>query len=177
MPNYRRVFVPGGTWFFTVNLFDRRERLLTENIYALRHAIFDAKRKRPFRIDAMVVLPDHLHAIWTLPDGDADYPGRWRAIKIAFSKSLPNSEWRTPVQRARNERGIWQRRYWEHFIRDDDDFRRHVDYCYWNPVKHGHVENVRDWPHSTYHRDVRCGRYARDFELPVKFDGAFGERG
>ena len=118
MPNYRRVFIPGGTWFFTVNLLERRQRLLTENVTTLRHAIFWTKRCLPFRIDALVILPDHLHAVLTLPPGDANYPQRLRHIKSRFSKSLPKSEWLSGVRKKRGERGIWQRRYWEHYIRD-----------------------------------------------------------
>jgi putative transposase len=111
MPNYRRAFVAGGRWFFTVNLLDRRSHLLVEQIDALREAVRETRRRFPFQIDAMVVLPDHIHAIWTLPDGDFDFSVRWRLIKIRFSKSIPKGERLTPTQRARGERGIWQRRY------------------------------------------------------------------
>jgi putative transposase len=96
----------------------------------------------PFEIDARVVLPDHMHAVWSLPDGDTDFPTRWRLIKTFFSRSLPATEWRSNVQKARHERGIWQRRYWEHLIRDERDYARHIDYCWFNPVKHGFVANV-----------------------------------
>ena len=126
MPNYRRVFVPGGTWFFTVNLLERRTKLLTENIAQLRHAIFWTKRHLPFRIDALVVLTDHLHAVVTLPPDDTNYPSRLRHIKKRFSRSLPKTEWLSSVRQKRGERGIWQRRYWEHYIRDEQDFRNHA---------------------------------------------------
>jgi putative transposase len=135
MPNYRRAFVPGGCWFFTVNLLDRRRQLLTDQIDALREATRLTHTRHPFTIDAMVVLPDHIHAVWTLPPGDADFSLRWRLIKIDFAKAVPNTELRSAVRLARGERAIWQPRFWEHLIRDDEDFRRHVEYCYINPVK------------------------------------------
>ncbi len=114
MPDYRRNRVPGGTFFFTVNLLDRRSTLLVSRIDALRAAVRQVRARAPFHIDAWVVLPDHMHCLWTLPAGDADFPGRWRAIKTAFAKALPAGEWRSPVMTSRGERGIWQRRYWEH---------------------------------------------------------------
>jgi putative transposase len=122
MPDYRRNRVPGGTFFFTVNLLDRRSTLLVARIDALRGAVRRVRIRAPFHIDAWVVLPDHMHCLWTLPQGDCDFPGRWRAIKTAFSKALPIGEWRSPVMESRGERGIWQRWYWEHTIRDDRDF-------------------------------------------------------
>jgi putative transposase len=155
MPNYRRAFVPGGCWFFTVNLLDRRSRLLVEHIDALRTAVQETQQHFPFRIDAMVVLPDHLHAVWTLPDGDCDFPVRWRLIKVRFSKSIPKGEPLSETRQARGERGIWQRRYWEHLVRDERDYLHHIHYCWFNPVKHGLVANVEDWPFSSFHRDTR----------------------
>ncbi len=163
MPDYRRIFIPGGTYFFTVNLLERRSTLPTENIASLRHAIFWTKRRTPFRIEALVVLPDHLHAIFTLPEGDSNFPQRWRHIKSRFSRSLAKSEWRSTVREKRGERAIWQRRYWEHYIRDKRDLRAHIAYCYYNPVKHSFATRVSDWPHSTYHRDIRSGRFEPDF--------------
>ena len=175
MPNYRRVFNPGGTWFFTVNLLERRTKLLTENVTELRHAIYWTKRRLPFRIDALVILPDHLHAVITLPPDDTDYPLRMRHIKSRFSRSLPKTEWLSDVREKRGERGIWQRRFWEHYIRDERDFRNHVAYCYYNPVKHKLVENIRDWRHSTFHRDVRAGRFEADYQFSEREDQEFGE--
>jgi putative transposase len=137
MPNYRRAYVPGGSWFFTVNLLDRRQALLVENIESLRQAVAVTRQKLLFAIDAFAVLPDHLHAIWTLPAGDADFSTRWRLINSHFAKALPKQEHLSPVRIERNERGIWQRRFWEHLIRDEADYARHVEYCYINPVKHG----------------------------------------
>jgi putative transposase len=126
MPDYRRNRVPGGTFFFSVNLLDRRSNLLVANIDALRDAVRRVRTRTPFHIDAWVVLPDHTHCLWTLPQDDADFPGRWRAIKTGFAKSLPIGEPRSPVMTSRGERGIWQRRYWEHTIRDDRDFAAHL---------------------------------------------------
>ena len=176
MPNYRRAFVPGGCWFFTVNLLDRRQNLLIEHIAVLREAIADTRRNHSFAIEALVVLPDHMHAIWRLPPGDSDFSMRWRLIKSRFSKALPIQEQLSAVRAARNERGIWQRRYWEHLIRDEADYSRHVEYCYINPVKHGHVTRVRDWPYSSYHRDVRAGLIPEDWGGDVGASGEFGER-
>lgn len=154
MSDYRRLRIPGGCYFFTVNLEDRRSDLLVRNVDALREAVRSVRRARPFRIDAFVVLPDHLHAVWTLPDGDEDFPTRWRLIKKAFSRRLPAGEPRSPSRRRRGEREIWQRRYWEHAIRDERDFAAHVDYVHINPVKHGLAETPSDWPYSTVHRQA-----------------------
>ena len=159
MPNYRRAFAPGGCWFFTVNLLDRRRSLLVDHIDALRAATRRTKARHPFTIDAMVVLPDHIHAVWTLPEDDADFSLRWRLIKIAFAQAIPKREPRSPVRVARGERGIWQRRYWEHTIRDDQDFAAHMDYTHFNPVKHGLVQHPADWPHSSFRQCVARGLY------------------
>jgi putative transposase len=163
LPNYHRNLVPGGTYFFTANLRDRRSDLLVTHIETLREAVRQARRRAPFHIDAWVVLPDHMHCIWTLPEGDADYPSRWRAIKMAFSKSLPPVENRTPVLLKRGERGIWQRRYWEHTIRDERNYAVHLDYVHFNPVKHGLVQRPGDWPYSSFRRCVAQGLYPADW--------------
>ncbi len=136
MPNYLRAFVPGGCWFFTVNLLERRQTLLVDHIATLREAVARTRQRLPWTIDAFVVLPDHLHAVWTLPPGDADFSTRWRLIKSRFARALPMRERLSSVRIARSERGIWQRRFWEHLIRDEADYARHVEYCYINPVKH-----------------------------------------
>ena len=166
MPNYRRVFISGGSYFFTVNLLERRASLLTTHARELQTAIRWTKRRQPFRIDALVILPDHLHAVLTLPEGDANFPLRWRLIKGRFSRFLERTEWRSGVRVRRRERGIWQRRFWEHLIRDDQDFYNHVAYCYSNPVKHGLVSEAKDWPHSTYRRDLRAGIFEFDLAMP-----------
>ncbi|TFV40775.1 transposase [Bradyrhizobium frederickii] len=173
---YRRNFLPGGTYFFTVTHFDRRSNLLIENVDALRNAFRATRRQRPFEIDAIVILPDHLHVVMTLPSDDADFAGRWRRIKGHFSSALL----REGVEIARHSNGelaLWQRRYWEHTIRDEADFARHIDYAHFNPVKHGYVRRVRDWPHSSFHRYVRSGMLAEDWAGEVgESGGAFGER-
>jgi REP-associated tyrosine transposase len=177
MTNYRRNFVSGGSYFFTVNLADRRLRLLTEHIDVLRTAFRDTRARHPFAIEAMVVLPEHLHAVWTLPEGDADFALRWRLIKSTFSRALPRDERISSSRSSRGERGIWQRRYWEHTLRDEDDFARHADYIHFNPVKHGHVGRVKDWPYSSFHRMVRLGLYPEDWAGDLNSNGAgFGER-
>ena len=176
MPDYHRNRVPGGTYFFTVNLLERNSRLLTDRIEALREAVRKVRRARPFHIDGWVVLPEHIHCIWTLPEGDSDYSGRWRAIKIAFAKSVPKTERRSAVRRAKGERGIWQRRFWEHTIRDERDYASHMDYVHFNPVKHAHVERVRDWPYSSFHRLVEAGVYPLDWAGDGVGDLAAGER-
>ncbi len=165
MPDYRRFRVPGGTYFFTVNLLERRRDTLVRHIDTLRAAVRVTRRERPFHIDAWVVLPDHMHCVWTLPPGDDDFSNRWKAIKIRFVQALPRTERRSKVRMAKGERGVWQRRFWEHVIRDEADYARHVDYVHWNPMKHGLVRRLVDWPHSSFHRYVRLG------VLPVDWAG------
>src|SRR5438874_207111 len=126
MPNYRRTFVPGGCWFFTVNLLERRKNLLVDHIDILRSAVAKTRQSYAFEIDAFVVMPEHIHAVWTLPAPDADFSTRWRLIKTYFAKALPKQEQLSTVRQSRNERGVWQRRFWEHLIRDDADYARHV---------------------------------------------------
>jgi putative transposase len=175
--NYRRNFLPGASYFFTVNLADRRLRLLTDHIELLRSAFRYTRLRHPFTIEAVVVLPDHLHAIWTLPEGDADFALRWRLIKTVFSRALPRGELLSKSRAGKGERSIWQRRYWEHTLRDEGDFSRHVDYIHFNPVKHGHVAQVQDWPYSSFHRFVRLGIFPEDWAGDVgNKDTRFGER-
>jgi putative transposase len=176
MPNYRRAFVPGGCWFFTVNLLDRDQTLLVDQIETLRGAVAATRQSRAFTIDAFVVLPDHIHAVWSLPPGDSDFSTRWRLIKNRFARALPKQEPLNAVRVARNERGIWQRRFWEHLIRDEADYARHVEYCYINPLKHGLVTRVCDWPYSSFHRDVRAGIFPLDWAGDIGTRGEFGER-
>jgi len=155
MPNYRRAFIPGGTYFFTVNLLQRHNNnLLIREINLLREVVQKVRKNHPFYIDAWVVLPDHLHCVWTLPLDDSNFSLRWRLIKSGFSRALPKTEKRTKVRKAAGERGIWQRHFWEHVIRDDLDYQRHVDYIHLNPLKHGYVKHVVDWPYSTFHQHV-----------------------
>lgn len=176
MSNYRRVWVPGGTYFFTVNLLERRRRLLVEHIDLLRDAFRAARAARPFHLLAIVVLPDHLHCVSRLPDGDADNANRWAQIKSGFSRALPIYERRSSRRIAHQERGIWQRRYWEHLVRDDDDLRRVVDDVHINPVKHGDVARAADWPYASFRRWVATGVYPLDWAVePVVLEG-MGER-
>jgi len=176
MPNYRRAWVLGGCWFFTVNLLDRRSSALTDSIDALREATRWTLQRYPFHIDAFVVLPEHIHAVWSLPEGDADFSTRWRMIKSRFARSTPKQEPRSCVREARGERGIWQRRFWEHLIRDECDYARHIEYCYINPIKHALVRRVQDWPHSSFHRDVHAGIFPPDWAGEIDVAGEFGER-
>ncbi len=164
MPNYRRAWHPGGTYFFTVNLLQRvGDDLLTREIDRLREAATHVRRTRPFTIHGWVVLPDHLHCVISLPPADDDFALRWRLIKAKFAKAIPLVERRSAVRRRRGERGIWQRRYWEHLIRSDDDFAAHMDYVHINLVRHGLVKRVAEWPFSTFHRLVRQGVYPPDW--------------
>ena len=152
MPNYVRPKVTGATVFFTVAMAVRGSDLLVREVEALRRAVKATRMARPFRIDAWVVLPDHMHCVWTLPEGDADYSGRMGQIKAGFSKALPAGKLRSS-HASRREKGIWQRRFWEHHVRNDEDFSACVRYCWTNPVKHGLVRELKDWPYSSWHRD------------------------
>jgi putative transposase len=166
MSYYRRSQTPGATYFFTVNTY-RRQRILThpDVMDALRTALRGVRLQHPFKIDAMVVFPDHLHAIWTLPPGDAHFAIRWSIIKRKISQAARHlvGQTQSASRERRREIDFWQRRYWEHQIRDDADFDRHVNYVHFNPVKHGHVNRVRDWPYSTFHRYVRLEMCSSDW--------------
>ena len=191
MSSYLRPRVPGATVFFTVNLAWRGSDLLVREIERLRDSVRTTRRSRPFRIDAWVVLPDHLHAIWTLPEGDADYSVRWGAIKARFSRDQRRAGFTPPpalptvksgryagvnpgLRGDKGEVAIWQRRFWEHHIRDAADYDAHVLYCWANPVRHGLVEHPVDWPHSSIHSDVRLGRVSQEW-TGVDAAGCFGE--
>ncbi|MBS9777319.1 MAG: transposase [Gammaproteobacteria bacterium] len=164
MSQYIRANVAGGTFFFTVNLAERKNNdLLIRYIDILRDAFRDTKNRHPFTIDAIVILPEHLHTIWTLPENDKNYSMRWRLIKTYFSRYLPKTERISFNRQRRNERGIWQRRFWEHAIRDEQDFANHVDYIHFNPVKHGYVKSAIDWQYSSFHRFVKLGVYNDDW--------------
>ncbi|MGE8361834.1 REP-associated tyrosine transposase [Pseudomonas sp.] len=175
MSHYRREWVPGGTYFFTVTLADRRSRLLLDEISLLRKVYANASKRLPFKTVAICVLPDHLHAIWSLPDGDSDYSQRWALIKSQFSRALPAAISVSQSKSRKREKGIWQRRFWEHCIRDDEGLARHVDYIHYNPVKHGLVTQVRDWPYSSFHRYVERGDVPRDWGGQADIEGGFGE--
>jgi putative transposase len=165
MSHYRRTNTPNASYFFTVVTYRRRPILCDELIRnALRTAIETVRLERPFVIDAWVLLPDHLHCIWTLPEGDADFSTRWmmikRAVSIACGESYHRPDWMNTSKKQHRESTIWQRRFWEHQLRDTDDFARHVDYIHFNPVKHGNAQIVVEWPYSTFHRFVLDGIYA-----------------
>jgi len=176
MPDYRRNRIPGATYFFTVNLRDRHSGLLVAQIDALREAVRGVRRELPFRIDAWVVLPDHMHSLWTLPGGDSNFPERWRRIKAAFSKALPDTAQRLPVKLRKGERGIWQRGYWEHTIRNDRDYIAHMDYIHFNPVKHGLAESPGDWAFSSFRRCVAAGLYPAEWLSGSGEPAEIGER-
>ena len=168
MSRYRRADTPGGTYFFTVVTYRRRTILTApESRAILREVIDRVKQRHPFTIDAWVLLPEHLHCIWTLPPGDKDYSKRWGMIKAGFSKQAKDlfhhDEWMNASKTRRREVTIWQRRFWEHQIRDEEDYQKHMDYLYFNPVKHGLVKHVNDWPYSTFHRYMKKGVYPEDW--------------
>jgi len=163
MPNYRRSRL-GNTFFFTIVTFRRRALFDSADVRAiLRTAMDKTRRDRPWETLGMVLLPDHLHVLWRLPDGDADYSTRIAVLKKRFTRAyLPGGHGEAPVppgQRRHRRRGVWQRRFWEHTIRDARDFRLHLDYIHVNPVKHGLVKRPADWPWSTFHACVRRGWY------------------
>jgi len=164
MRTYIRSHSNAGTYFFTVNLAQRKQNdLLIQHIDELRNACRYTKQHHPLVIEAMVVLPEHLHCIWRLPEGDDDYSLRWRLLKSHFSRHIALGETVSASRMRKNERGIWQRRYWEHQIRDDTDFQRHLDYIHYNPVKHGYVDKAVDWPYSSIHRWIKSGVCAKDW--------------
>jgi putative transposase len=175
MSRYRRVNIEGGMFFFTHTLADRSSDLLIREIDRLRRTYRTVQSERPFETIAICILPDHLHAIWKLPEGDADFARRWNLIKGGFSRGLP-AELRSPSKTGKREKGIWQRRYWEHTIRDGADISRHLDYIHFNPVKHSLVARVSDWPHSSFHQYVKRGIVPMDWGGDVReFSGRFGE--
>lgn len=181
MTNYRRVHNKGATYFFSVALANRSSAILIDEIGALRDAYSLTCYERPFYCDAFVVLPDHLHAVWTLPEGDADFSTRWGAIKARFTRSIKaggkmglNPILRSPSNVRKGDGGIWQRRFWEHCIRDPGDLAMHIRYCWGNPVKHGLVDRAVDWPYSSIHRDIRLGRVDPQW-ADANGQGAFGE--
>ena len=163
---YRRAKVPGAPYFFTVVKY-QRQRLFDalEVVELLRESFRVVKQRHPFVIESMVVLPDHLHGIWTLPPEDADFSMRWRLIKSEFSRRCPEvyKRKRSASRVQKGEQAVWQRRFWEHQVRDERDFMQHVDYIHYNPVRHGLVKAPKDWEYSSFHRYVRDGCYPVDW--------------
>ncbi|OGC07848.1 hypothetical protein A2V82_13855 [candidate division KSB1 bacterium RBG_16_48_16] len=184
MPDYRRAIVPGGTFFFTVVTFDRNP-ILTSDLsrQTLRRAWKTIQRKHPFKCDTICLLPEHLHCMWTLPENDSNYSLCWAAIKALFSKYYlitGGADGSRSISRQRKGgAAIWRRRYWEHCIRDEQDYKRHVDYIHYNPVKHNLVKNVSEWKWSSFHRYKAKGYYPdgwgeNDTEV-LTVAGEFGE--
>jgi putative transposase len=175
MPQYRRARLEGSVFFFTVVLAERPSDLLLNEIERFRRIYRVVEQRRPFETIAICVLPDHLHALWALPQDDSDFSTRWSLIKSGLSREL-DSKPRSPSKVRKREKGIRQRRYWEHAIRDDADFERHIDYIHFNPVKHGHVKRVVDWPHSSFHRYVKRELLPADWGGDLRdIQGSFGE--
>jgi REP-associated tyrosine transposase len=176
MSRYRRARIEGGVFFFTVTLADRSSDLLVRHVELLRKVYASVQERYPFETIAICVLPDHLHAVWSLPEGDANFPLRWSLVKAGFSRNLAGDPRRSGSKIAKRDKGIWQRRYWEHAIRDDVDLARHVDYVHFNPVKHRYTSKVCDWPHSSFGRYVARGLLPRDWGGDVReLPGSFGE--
>jgi putative transposase len=176
MSRYRRAKIDGGLFFFTLTLADRSSNLLVRQIERLRRAYKTTQRRLPFETIAICILPDHLHAVWSLPDGDVDFSARWSLFKSDFSRGLSAAQSRSASKIKKREKGIWQRRYWEHAIRSESDLERHVDYVHYNPVKHVLVSRVVDWPHSSFHHYVERGLLPADWGgVMMDTDGRFGE--
>ena len=184
---YRRARQKGGTYFFTVVTYQRIKIFhRPDSVAVLRQAYKQVMKHHPFSIDAFVLLPDHLHCIWTLPENDDDFSTRWRLIKSFFSRKYEYVGWvkeRNPAngilsasRLKKKEKDIWQRRFWEHLIRDDKDLEQHVDYIHYNPVKHGFAKAPKDWPYSSFHRYVNKGSYNLDWaaSVEVKFNSGVG---
>jgi len=173
MPRYIRA--KGNIFFFTVALAQRPGSLLVDEIERLRRIYRIVQQRHPFETIAICILPDHIHALWALPVDDENFSARWSMIKSGFSRGI-DAQTRSASKVGKREKGVWQRRYWEHAIRDETDFERHVDYIHYNPVKHGYVRRVVDWPHSSFHRYVDKGVLAPDWGGDLRdIKGSFGE--
>lgn len=175
---YRREKTQGATYFFTLVTHQRIPFFKTqEDIASLRQAFRQEMTRRPFTIDAIVILPDHIHAIWTLPPDDADFSMRWRNIKRAFTANIPPEQRPEPFssRRKKHEQAMWQRRFWEHRIRDERDFNNHVDYIHYNPVKHGYCNKPADWVHSSIHRYIRQEILTADWGASIQLPEGIGQ--
>ncbi len=174
---YRRVLIPGASYFFTVNLLNRKSSLLTDNINQLRHAFSVARSYHPFTIDGIVILPDHLHMVMSLPKEDDKYSLRWNIIKGIFSKQIEPEEAVAASRKTKRERGIWQRRFWEHLIQDEWDYEHHINYIHYNPVKHGYVTTPIEWKYSSIHRFIQADLLPKNWGCNDEFNVRnFGER-
>lgn len=169
MSNYIRSKVAGATYFFTAHLADRQSSLLTDKIDLLRHATQHTLKRYPFEIDAIVILPSTIHTIWTLPEGDADYSKRWSILKSTFSRAVPASEKRSALQKRRQEKGIWQRRFWEHRIRSARDLALHRNLIHTAPVQRGLAASPSDWVWTSLHRDLSQAHKRLNLNPPARF--------
>ena len=176
MPSDRCRYSPGGTFFFSVMLDPDQDLSLIDNLALLRAVYAKALSENPFQTLAIVILPDHLHAVWRLPDGDSHYALRWRKIKARFSNGIGQLRSDRPPHLRKGELGLWQRRHWEREIGNEDDLSKHLAYCWSDPVRHGLVRKASDWFASSIHREIRSGRLASDWVAP-RLSGTFGERG
>jgi putative transposase len=167
MVAYRRHHIPSGTYFFTVNLQNRSLSLLIDHINLLRFAFLHTQQNMPFKIIAIVIMPDHLHTIWQLPEGDNDYSRRWQLIKSKFTQQVRKEK--HFQKNKKGEYGIWQRRFWEHTIKNENDLNRHIDYIHFNPVKHGYVKTVKEWKYSSF------SKYVKNDVLPLNWGGDYQE--
>ncbi len=172
---YRRVFIPGGTYFITMNLLNRKTNLLVEHIDKLRNSFQRVQRLYPFEIIAIVILPEHFHMMIHLPENDSNYSLRIRCIKALFSMQLAKKEAISPSRKKKSERGIWQRRFWEHTIRNQNDYDKHLSYIHYNPVKHGYVQNAIDWPYSSIHRFIKAGLLTENWGCTLLNKTNYGE--
>ena len=175
MPNYRQIHAPGGTYFFTVVTCDRMPILSSEpNIELLKKITRETQRNHPFDQIAYCILPDHIHCIWTLPVSDKDYCTRWMLIKARFSREYkPGSDVEEHISDSRarkRERDVWQRRFWEHAIRNDEDLSKHIDYIHFNPIKHGVVKRLSDWKWSSFHEFIDGGYYDKNWGVEEPID-------
>lgn len=173
---YRREYIAGGVYFLTINLLDRNSQLLLQNIQHLKWSIKETQKTHPFELNAIVVLPEHFHMIITLPEKDSNFSIRIRKIKSLFSRQVSKNDVINNSRYKKRERGIWQRRFWEHLIRDDDDFEHHVNYIHYNPVKHGYVSKPVEWKYSSIHKFIKKGIITKGWACDHDFkETAFGE--
>ncbi|MBW4580141.1 MAG: transposase [Tildeniella nuda ZEHNDER 1965/U140] len=175
--HYRRAKTPGATYFFTLVTHQRHPIFQhPDAVELLRQAFRSVKHTHPFTIEAIVILPDHLHCLWTLPPEDADFSNRWRLIKSRFTRCCPAQfrQQRSTARQHKGEQAVWQRRFWEHQIADEADFAQHCDYIHYNPVHHGLVKAPKEWAYSSFHRAVRWGMYTEDWGADSKFQNLDG---
>lgn len=172
---YRRIFIPGATYFITVNLLDRKSTLLIDHIQSLRHSFQRTKKLYPFAIEGIVILPDHFHMMISLPKDDSNYPLRVRLIKSLFSIQLAREEKISFSRKRKGERGIWQRRFWEHLICNEKDYENHLNYIHFNPVKHAYVQKASEWPYLSIHRLINANILPESWAFKENENGGFGE--